>query len=504
MAQLGRGWLVASSITAVLVYTIDATVANIALPYMQGSLQASQDQVAWILTSYIVASAVCTPLAGYFATRFGIGRVLVTSVGLFTLASVLCGLATSLPQMVVFRALQGGMGASLVPLSQVLLLKAYPPALHGRANGLWSMGVLVGPILGPSLGGWLTEFYGWRWAFLINLPVGIVAVVGLLATMPKDEPDQTRRFDLVGFVWLSVAVGLLQLGLDRGHGQNWFQSTEIIIEFALAGLAFYAFVAHSLTHPTPFIPLRLFADRNFVLALGISFCMGFLIVTPAALLPQFLQQVQGYPVLDAGIMMASRGIGAIVTTVWLSKNATRFDTRWLAGIGLGATAISMTMFMQMYIDTPAWWPVTGAFIQGVAISFLFLPVTNMAYATLPVHLRTDGGVTSSLCRNIGSSIGLSWVFAQVLDSAQRNRAYMAEQLGAFETQRWVGLTPALERVGGLGANGTVEPGTLASLIGPEMARQAAAIGYDNGFAWMALATVLALPLVLLMKPPQRP
>jgi DHA2 family multidrug resistance protein len=503
MAKLGRGWLVAASVTAVLVYTIDATVANIALPYMQGSLQASQDQAAWILTSYIVASAVCTPLAGYLATRYGIGRVLVTSVGLFTLASVLCGLATSLPQMVMFRALQGGMGASLVPLSQVLLLKAYPPALHGRANALWGMGVLVGPILGPSLGGWLTEFYGWRWAFLINLPVGIVSVLGLLATMPKDEPDKTRRFDRMGFLWLSAAVGILQLGLDRGHGQNWFQSTEIIVEFALAGLAFYLFVMHSLTHRSPFIPLKLFADRNFVLAMGISFCMGFLIVTPAALLPQFLQQVQGYPVLTAGLMMASRGVGAILTTTWLGQNAMKFDTRWLAGFGMCVTAVSMVMFMQMYVDTPAWWPVLGAFMQGVAISFLFLPVTNMAYATLPPHLRTDGGATASLCRNIGSSVGLSWIFAQVLDGAQRNRAYMTEQLGAFDTQHWLGLTPALERVGGVAPNGAVDPSTLAAVIGPEMARQAAAIGYDNGFAIMAFATLLALPLVLLMKPPKR-
>lgn len=503
MPKLGRGWLVAASITAVLVYTIDATVANIALPYMQGTLQASQDQASWILTSYIVASAVCTPLAGYFATRYGIGRILVSSVAMFTLASVLCGLATSLPEMVVFRALQGGMGASLVPLSQILLLKAYPPALHGRANALWGMGVLVGPILGPSLGGWLTEFYGWRWAFLINLPVGIISVLGLMATIPKDEPDKTRRFDLVGFVWLSVSVGLLQLGLDRGHGQNWFQSTEIIVEFALAGLAFYLFVAHSLTHRNPFIPLKLFADRNFVLAMGISFCMGFLIVTPAALLPQFLQQVQGYPVLTAGVMMASRGVGAIITTTWLGKNASQFDTRWLAGFGMVVTAISMYLFMHLAVDSPAWLPMTAAFIQGIAISFLFLPVTNMAYATLPAHLRTDGGATASLCRNIGSSVGLSWIFAQVIDGAQRNRAYMAEQLGTFDTQHWWSLTPALERVGGMAPNGAVEPGTLAAVIGPEMARQAAAIGYDNGFAIMTLATVLALPLVLLMKPPKR-
>ena len=189
--------------------------------------------------------------------------------------------------------------------------------------------------------------------------------------------------------------------------------------------------------------------------------------------------------------MASRGVGAIITTIWLGQNAMKFDTRWLAGFGMCVTAVSMVMFMQMYVDTPAWWPVLGAFIQGVAISFLFLPVTNMAYATLPPHLRTDGGATASLCRNIGSSVGLSWIFAQVLDGAQRNRAYMTEHLSAFDTQHWLGLTPALERVGGMAPNG------------PEMARQAAVIGYDNGFAIMAFATLLALPLVLLMKPPKR-
>lgn len=496
---LGRGWLVASSITAVLVYTIDATVANIALPYMQGSLQASQDQAAWVLTSYIVASAVCTPLAGFLATRFGIGRVLVTSVAMFTVASVLCGLATSLPQMVAFRALQGGMGASLVPLSQVLLLRAYPPALHGRANALWGMGVLVGPIIGPTLGGWLTEYYDWRWVFLINLPVGIAAVFGLLASMPKDEPDTTRRFDLTGFVWLSLAVGLLQLALDRGHGQGWTQSQEIIIEFALSALAMYLFVVHSLTATAPFIPLRLFQDRNYVLAMCISFCMGFLIVTPAALLPQFLQQVQGYPVLAAGMIMASRGVGAIFTTVWIGRFGHRFDTRFLAGFGFSLTALSMWMLMHLSTETPASLIVAAALVQGVSISFLFLPVTNMAYATLPMALRTDGGAAAALCRNVGSSVGLSWIFSRVLDSAQTNHAYLTERLTWFDAQRWQTLTPALEWVAGAGQGDVVDPATVAAVIGPELARQSATIGYDNAFAIMTVVVLCSLPLVFLMR-----
>lgn len=503
MAKLGRGWLVTASVMAVLVYTIDSTVANIALPYMQGSLQASQDQIAWILTSYIVASAVCTPLAGFLATRIGIGRVLVTSVALFTLASVACGLATSLPEMVVFRAFQGGSGAALVPLSQVLLLRAYPPALHGRANSLWGMGVLVGPILGPTIGGWLTEYYGWRWAFLVNLPVGLLAVAVMVAAIPKDEPDGSRRFDRIGFLWLSLAVGLLQLALDRGHGQNWFQSTEIVVECALGALALYLFVAHSLTHPAPFIPIALFRDRNFVLAMGVSFCMGFLIVTPAALLPQFLQQVQGYPVVDAGMMMALRGVGAILVTIWMGRHVTQFDARWLGAIGMTLTAASMMMLRQLSIDTPAWWVMCGAFIQGIAISFLFLPVTNLAYATLPAPLRTDGGAAAALGRNIGSSVGLSLIFAELLDSAQRNRAYMAEHLNRFDTQHWVGITPALEQVGALAPDGSVDPATLGGVIGPEMARQAAVIGYDNAFSIMAMAVAIALPLVLLMKMPKR-
>lgn len=504
MATLGRGWLVLASVMAVLVYTIDSTVANIALPYMQGSLQASQDQIAWLLTSYIVASAVCTPLAGFLATRVGIGKVLIVSVTLFTAASVLCGLATSLPEMVLFRAFQGGTGAALVPLSQVLLLKAYPPALHGRANALWGMGVLVGPILGPTLGGWLTEYYGWRWAFLINLPVGALAVALMLATIPKDEPDKTRRFDRIGFVWLSLGVGLMQLALDRGHGQNWFQSQEIIVECALAALAFYLFVAHSLTHPAPFIPLALFRDRNFVLAMCTSVCMGFLIVTPAALLPQFLEQVQNYPVVDAGVMMATRGVGAIVVTVWMGKHGSKFDARSLGGFGMVLTAVSMVMFRQLSVDTPASWIVSAAFIQGIAISFLFLPVTNLAYATLPAYLRTDGGAAAALGRNIGSSVGLSWIFAQVLDTAQRNRAYMTEKLSQFDTQHWLDLAPALDRIGGVGRDGYVDPQTLAGVVGPEMARQAAVIGYDNAFAIMVVVVALALPLVLLMKSTKRP
>lgn len=498
-----RTWVVAFSVTAVLLYTIDSTVANIALPYLQGSLQASQEQAAWVLTSYLVASAVCTPLAGFLANRLGLARVLVASVALFTLASVLCGLATSLGEMVVFRAIQGGAGAALVPLTQVVLLRVYPPALHGRANALWGMGVLVGPILGPTLGGWLTEYHGWRWAFLINLPVGALAVFGLLATLPKDPPDPSRKLDLTGFAWLALAVGLFQLALDRGHGQGWLESREIVLEFALSGLALYLFIAHSLTTAQPFFPRPLFRDRNFMVAVLVGAFMGVLIITPAALVPQYLQQVQGYSVLEAGVIVAARGAGAIVTTFWIGQVQSRLDPRLTLSTGLVTMAVSFWMFSGLTPDTSAHAIELALVVQGAGLSMLFMPVMQLAFATLPPALRTDAGAATALWRNVGSSLGLSWMFSTIVDSAQVNHAYLAEQLGQFDTTGWVGAGPALEAVAARGIGSGEDAVSAAAALGPEMARQAASIAYDNAFALLGVASLCALPLVALMRSPKR-
>src|SRR5712664_2964672 len=285
---------------ATIMQALDTTIANVALPYMQGSLSATLDQINWVLTSYIVAAAIMTPVTGFLAMRFGRKRLFLVAVAGFTVASILCGIATTLPEMVLFRLIQGIFGAPLVPLSQSVLLDSYPQEKHGSAMAMWGIGVMVGPILGPTLGGWLTEYYNWRWVFYINLPIGILAWLGLAAFVRETPIDRSRRFDLLGFALLSVALGAFQMMLDRGQSLDWFQSREVMLEAMLAGLAFYLFLSHMFTSDQPFIEPRLFKDRNFSVGLVFIFMVGVVLLATMALLPPFMQNLMGYPGIDVG------------------------------------------------------------------------------------------------------------------------------------------------------------------------------------------------------------
>src|SRR5690606_25548488 len=306
-----RGFITVSVMLATIMQALDTTIANVALPHMQGTMGATYEQIAWVLTSYIVAAAICMPLTGFVAARFGRRRLFLWSVVGFTITSMLCGAAQNLEQIVLFRLLQGVFGASLVPLSQAVLLDAYPREQHGSAMALWGLGVMVGPILGPTLGGWLTEYYDWRWVFYINLPFGILAWLGITAYVHETPLQHGRRFDWFGFAMLSLAIGAFQMMLDRGHTLDWFASTEIAVEAILAGAGLYLFVAHMLTHDHPFLEPQLFRDRNFVVGLLFIFVVGMILLTTMTLLPPFLQNLLGYPVVDVGVLLAPRGVGTM-------------------------------------------------------------------------------------------------------------------------------------------------------------------------------------------------
>ncbi len=311
--KVNRAAITISIMLATIMQAIDTTIANVALPHIQGSLSAAQDQITWVLTSYIVAAAIMTPLTGWLAGAFGIKRVFLISVIGFTVASVLCGLAENLTQIVLFRLLQGVCGAALMPLSQAVLLRINPPERHGQAMAVWGTGVMIGPIVGPALGGWLTDNYDWRWVFYINLPIGIIAFVGILVFIHETRHAQRERFDFFGFGTLGVAIGALQILLDRGELKDWLHSTEIWVEATVAGLALYLFVVHTLTTSgRPFLNRELLRDANFVAGLVLMFFVGVIMFATLALMPTMLQQLMHYPVTTAGLVIAPRGVGTMI------------------------------------------------------------------------------------------------------------------------------------------------------------------------------------------------
>jgi MFS transporter, DHA2 family, multidrug resistance protein len=491
---LRRALITVSIMLATIVQVVDMTIVNVALPHMQGSMSATQDQIAWVLTSYIVAAAVATPLTGVLAARLGRKRLLIMSIIAFTIASMLCGSAQSLEEIVIFRVLQGMAGASLVPLSQAVLLDINPREKHGAAMALWGMGVMIGPIVGPTLGGYLTEYYSWRWAFYINLPVGALAVLGMALFLHETERDRHRRFDFFGFVLLSLAIGGLQLGLDRGQSLDWFSSPVIVLSMVLAGLALYMFLVHIFTAEKPFIEPGLFHDRNFAIGLFLMLSLGVMLFSSLALMPPFLQTLLGYPVITAGLVIAPRGAGTMLAMTIVGRLIGRVDTRYLLLLGFTLVAISLYAMTGFSLDVDVWPIIYTGIIQGIGIGFLFVPLSTIAFSTLAARYRNEGTAMFSLIRNIGSSIGISVVVTVLGQQAQASHAGIAGELGMYRGA----LNPALA-----GAfDWTTTTGTAA--LNAEVTRQALMIAYLNDFRLMLYLTLLAVPLLLLLRrPPHR-
>ena len=340
-ASPGRIMVTICAMSATIMQALDTTIANVALPYMQGSLSASLDQINWVLTSYIVASAIMTAPIGWVAERFGRKRLFIICAAGFTFASVLCGLAQNIEQMVAFRLLQGAFGAALVPLSQSVLLDAYSAEERGSAMAIWGIGVMLGPIMGPTLGAWLTENYSWHWVFFINLPIGIMTVAGLMIFMPETARSSARRFDWFGFAALALAIGSLQMMLDRGEQLGWFESNEVVAEGVIAAAAFYFFLAHSLTASSPFVRFELFKDRNFVAGCVFMMVIGVVLFGTMALVTPFMQHVIGYPILTAGLLLAARGVGTLVAMIIVGRLLKLVEARYLVFTGLTLATITL-------------------------------------------------------------------------------------------------------------------------------------------------------------------
>jgi DHA2 family multidrug resistance protein len=490
---LRRALITVSIMLATIIQVVDMTIVNVALPHMQGSMSATQDQISWVLTSYIVAAAIMTPLTGVLASRFGRKRLMITSIIAFTIASMLCGSATSLDEIVFFRVLQGMAGAALVPLSQAVLLDINPREKHGSAMALWGMGVMIGPILGPTLGGYLTEFYSWRWAFYINVPVGALAVIGTAAFLHDSERDRARRFDFPGFVLLSLAIGSLQLGLDRGESLDWFSSPVIVGSLVIAGVALYMFIVHIFTVEKAFIEPALFKDRNFATGLFLMLMLGVMLFSSLALLPPFLQNLLGFPVITAGLVIAPRGIGTMLTMTVVGRLIGRIDTRLLLGFGFALMALSLHLMAKFSLEVGVWPIVYTGVIQGLGMGFLFVPLSTIAFSTLEPRYRNEGTAMFSLIRNLGSSIGISIVVSVLGQQTQRSHAEMGNQLGMFRDV----LQPA--HIGRIW-DWTTTSGVAA--LNGEVTRQALMIAYLNDFRLMLYMTLVAAPLLLLLRSPR--
>lgn len=478
---------------AVLMQVLDTTIANVALPHMQASLGASQESINWVLTSYIVATAIAIPIAGWLSDRVGRKRLMLISVVGFTIASMLCAIATSLPEMVLFRIIQGVSGAFLVPLAQATMFDINPPERHGQAMALFGGGIMIGPILGPVLGGWLTDSFNWRWVFIVNLPVGVLAAVMLWRTMPTGIIKR-RRFDLFGFFLAAVALGALQMFLDRGESKDWFESWEVLIEAGLALGFAWMFIVHTMTAREPIFEKAMFADRNFATGLFFMAVTGVLLLAGLALLPPLLQRLYGYSVFQSGLLTAPRGVGTLVAMLVAGHLIGKVDLRALVALGIFLMGASLWIMTGFALDQPASPVIWSGLIQGLGLGLLFVTMQSLAFATLAPPLRTNAASLLNLSRNIGGSVGIALVSSQLVRNTQIAHADMAANVTRNNIPT---LDPTLlERIG--------REGDIAlQLINAEINRQALFIAYLDDFKMMMILTFAALPLVLLMRNPQQ-
>ncbi len=482
-----RGLLTVGLMLATIMQVLDSTIANVALPHMTASLNAAQSEITWVLTSYIVASAIATPLTGWLSDRFGRKELFLAAVAGFTVMSVLCGMATTLGEMVTFRILQGLFGAVIAPLAQSLLLDINPREKIGQAMAIYGAGIMVGPIIGPTLGGYLTEMFNWRWVFLVNLPVGILAFM-MISSFAPHESKHTRPFDMFGFGMLALSVGALQLLLDRGSEIGWFDSVEAWFELGLSISCFWIFIVHSLTTEHPFVDLRMFKDRNFSMGLLFIFVIGLAMFSGLTLLPPLLQSMMGYPVIESGLLMAPRGIATMVAMVFVGRLIGRIDARIMVVFGLGITAYSQWMMAGFNLEMGPMPVVWSGVVQGIGLGFVFVPLSTLTFATLKSKYRTDATSFFNLVRNIGSGVGVSIVTIVLTNMVQVNHAELAEQLTS--TSR------AVTAYGSYMLSGSKQ---VLAILNQLVTQQAYIISYLDDFYMMVFITLLAMPIVALMR-----
>jgi len=487
---VSRWAITGCTILAVIMQALDTTIANVALPYMQGTVSASADQISWVLTSYIVASAIMTPPSGYLTAKFGRKRILLISVAGFVVTSMLCGAAQSLSQLVIFRLLQGGFGAMLVPISMAVSLDIFSVKERGTAMGLFGVAVMVGPVLGPVIGGWLTDHLNWRWIFYINLPLGALAFVGISYFMYETKSSRPVKLDWLGFGTLSVFIGALQMFLDRGNQLDWFSSLEIITYAVIAASALYIFLVHIFTTKNPFIEPKLFLDPNYAIGTSFAFIVGINYLASMALMTPYLQTMMGYPIITAGLVMGPRGFGTMICMFVVGKLIGRVDIRILLLFGFSVMAWSMYAMSGWTPDvsegTVAW----VGFVQGCGLGFLFVPMSTVTFATIPPRYRGEATGMYNLARNTGAAVGISIMTSLLVRNMQVNHATLADNITAYNRM--------FDKAAVLHAMSPWTAAGRAALDGT-VNMQAAIIAYMNDFKLLMILALAAMPLVLLLR-----
>ena len=488
-AAVERALVLATCTSVTFLYAMTVTIANVSLPQMQGALSATPDQIAWVVTSNLVATAIMTPLAGWLVARFGRRKLCNSCVIGFGAASLACGLADSLPELVLFRALQGAFGAPLVPVSQAIVLDTYPKHRHGAVISIFGMGAVLGPIVGPVAGGWLAEAYDWRWVFYMIVPFALLALLGTLAFIHDREATTRLRLDWLGFLLLSLSLATMQLMLDRGERADWFDSAEIIAWAAIALIAAYAFIVHSATAKGPFLDPRLLADRNFTVGIVLIFVFGMLNFTPMTLLPPMLQSVGGYPDSVIGFVLGARGLGTLVA-FFLMIFASRLDPRGMILVGFLLQAYAGWLLMQIDVNpttAAVFWPMA---VQGFGVGVLWVPITMVTFATLSPDRVSEGAAVYHMVRNIGSSIHISLSITLAVRMSRISYAEIAERVTPYSeslSMPWVSGAWNLQEARGLAA------------LSREISRQAAMIGYLDSFVFFIATSLVVLPLVFLIR-----
>ncbi|MCJ9427893.1 DHA2 family efflux MFS transporter permease subunit [Kordiimonas marina] len=486
-----RGGLVLCLMLAVSLHTIDATIVNVSLPHMQGTLQATFDQITWIVTTYIMAAVVLTPLVGWAASRFGVKKLLTLAIILFTLSSVMCGLSMTLETMLAARLLQGASGAPLIPLAIATLNRlSSGPAERARLMAIFGLGIMAGPVLGPSLGGYITEISTWRWIFFINVPVGTLAVVGITLTMKAGKRIPGHKLNIFGFLSLAVAIACLQLVLDQGESEDWFESGEIIAYALTCVGAFWIFLINSMTSARPFLPGALFRDRNFLIGMTLILIAAGGMTASVVLQPPMMQQIMRYPVLNTGFLLIPRGVGMMAGMMLTPRLIHRFDPRILLGLGGALMVAGISPFIFLTADTPALALAIPPIFHGFGIGITFVMASTIAYATIPSELQVVASSVYSLVRGIGQSISISVVVAFVTRMTQINHAELAARITPFRSFIAPG-SPFADPVL------STKKLALANMV---VAREGAMIAYNDGYVLLACMAMAAFLTAFLVKP----